>query len=68
MTKQSTPLGIANFDSASVMLRALARFLHGQDFPALGQPRPCSTSSASPICCRGTCASASSPWAVRSRG
>lgn len=39
MSKRSTPLGIAKFDSASVMLRALARFLHGRDFPALGQPR-----------------------------
>lgn len=32
----SAPSYIANFDSASAMLRATARFLHGQDFPALG--------------------------------
>ncbi|MGK9170990.1 hypothetical protein KXR53_32135 [Inquilinus limosus] len=31
--------GIANFDSASAMLRATARFLGRKDFPALGQPR-----------------------------
>jgi hypothetical protein len=30
---------VAGFDSAGAMLRALARFLHGQDFPALGKPR-----------------------------
>lgn len=36
---RSPPSGIAKFDSASVMLRALARFLHGEDFPAVGQPR-----------------------------
>jgi hypothetical protein len=35
----SPPPGIANFDSASAMLRALAHFLHGKDFPGLGQPR-----------------------------
>ncbi len=29
---------VANFDSATAMLRAIARFLHGKDFPALGQP------------------------------
>jgi hypothetical protein len=39
MRRRARPLGIANFDSASVMLRALARFLDGKDFPALGQPR-----------------------------
>lgn len=27
---------VANFDSAAAMLRALARFLHGKDFPGLG--------------------------------
>ncbi|MGD9615137.1 MAG: hypothetical protein AB7H90_21900 [Alphaproteobacteria bacterium] len=31
---------IADFDSASAMLRALARFLHGRDFPALGMSWP----------------------------
>jgi hypothetical protein len=31
-----TPPIIANFDSATAMLRALARYLHGQDFPGLG--------------------------------
>lgn len=30
---------VANFDSATAMLRATARYLRGQDFPALGQPR-----------------------------
>lgn len=35
-----TPAYIADFDSASGMLRALARFLHGKDFPAVGTPRP----------------------------
>ncbi|MFL5878535.1 MAG: hypothetical protein ACJ782_00230 [Actinomycetota bacterium] len=30
---------VAGFDSAGAMLRALARFLHGRDFPALGNPR-----------------------------
>jgi hypothetical protein len=30
---------VAGFDSSGAMLRALARFLHGQDFPALGNPR-----------------------------
>ncbi len=32
----SGPNFIADFDSASAMTRALARFLHGQDFPKLG--------------------------------
>ncbi len=34
-----TPRGsnsVANFDSAAAMLKALGRFLHGKDFPALG--------------------------------
>lgn len=31
---------IADFDSASAMLRALARFLHGRDFPSLGMSWP----------------------------
>lgn len=30
------PRYIANFDSASAMLRGLARYLHGKDFPGLG--------------------------------
>jgi hypothetical protein len=30
---------VAGFDSSGAMLRALARFLHGRDFPALGNPR-----------------------------
>ena len=34
------PAYVANFDSAAGMLRALARFLHGKDFPALGMLRP----------------------------
>ncbi|KFI22532.1 hypothetical protein [Nitrosococcus oceani] len=33
------PPYLANFDSASAMLRALSRFLNGKDFPALGQSR-----------------------------
>ncbi|MFP5306833.1 MAG: hypothetical protein ACLGI7_13540, partial [Gammaproteobacteria bacterium] len=32
--------GLAKFDSASAMLQALARFLHGKDFPGLSQPAP----------------------------
>lgn len=35
-----TPPYIADFDSASGLLRALGRFLHGQDFPAVGTPPP----------------------------
>lgn len=35
--KQSQTKFIADFDSASAMVRALGRFLHGSDFPALGQ-------------------------------
>lgn len=34
------PAGLAKFDSASAMVRALARFLHGRDFRGLGQPAP----------------------------
>lgn len=30
---------VANFDSSTAMLRSLARFLEGKDFPALGNPR-----------------------------
>jgi hypothetical protein len=36
--KRPTPGYIANFDSASAMLRATARFLHGKDFPPMGLP------------------------------
>jgi len=34
----TAPSFIADFDSASAMTRALARFLRGQDFPRLGTP------------------------------
>lgn len=34
--RQSTPPYVANFDSATTLLRATARFLHGEDFPRLG--------------------------------
>jgi len=34
------PPYIANFDSASAMLRATARYLHGQDFPGMGVQPP----------------------------
>lgn len=34
-----TPPGIAKFDSATAMTRALANVLEGRDFPGLGQPR-----------------------------
>lgn len=34
--KKSAPSYIANFDSASAMLRATAQYLRGEDFPALG--------------------------------
>ena len=47
---------IANFDSASAMLRALARFLDGRDFPHLGvraPPRPVARLvNASPVAAR----------------
>ena len=33
------PREIAGFDSASAMLVALARFLHGRDTPPLGKPQ-----------------------------
>ena len=33
------PPGLATFDSATAMLRATAAFLHGRDFPTLGEPR-----------------------------
>jgi hypothetical protein len=32
------PPEVAGFDSASAMVVALARFLHGQDTPPLGKP------------------------------
>ena len=35
----SATSSIANFDSATGMLRATAKVLHGKDFPNLGQPR-----------------------------
>jgi hypothetical protein len=38
MKVPTPPSFVANFDSATAMSLALARFLHGQDFPALGQP------------------------------
>ncbi len=33
------PPGLATFDSSTAMLRATAAFLHGRDFPTLGEPR-----------------------------
>src|SRR5919198_93152 len=36
---RSAPAGLAKFDSAAAMVLALSRFLHGKDFPALGQSR-----------------------------
>lgn len=36
---QSAPPYLANFDSASAMLRATSNYLGGKDFPTLGQPR-----------------------------
>ena len=33
------PPYLANFDSATAMLKALSRFLNNKDFPALGQSR-----------------------------
>lgn len=35
----AAPPGLAKFDSAAALARALARFLHGRDFPRLGQSR-----------------------------
>jgi hypothetical protein len=37
--KRRAPWFVADFDSASAMLQATARFLNGQDFPALGLSR-----------------------------
>lgn len=34
------PDHVANFDSAAAMMRAVARFLHGKDFPMLGTKSP----------------------------
>lgn len=36
----NSPRAVADFDSATGMLRAVARYLHGQDFPGLGLARP----------------------------
>jgi hypothetical protein len=36
MRRSSTPASIANFDSATAMLRALAHYLRGEDFANLG--------------------------------
>lgn len=38
MLMPSPPKFVANFDSATAMLRANANFLRGEDFPALGSP------------------------------
>jgi hypothetical protein len=65
MRRRTRPLGIANFDSASVMLRALARFLDGKDFPALGQPRALQQIVRFADYLRGASASALSHWAAR---
>ena len=35
--RPSAPSYIADFASASAMLRAISNFLHGKDFPALGR-------------------------------
>lgn len=39
MKPPKAPPYLADFDSASAMLRATARFLRGEDFPQLGRPR-----------------------------
>ena len=39
MSLRSAPWFVADFDSASAMLQATARFLRGQDFRGLGLPR-----------------------------
>jgi hypothetical protein len=39
MTAPRKPPYVAAFDSATAMAMALGRFLHGRDFPGLGQPR-----------------------------
>jgi hypothetical protein len=38
MTVESPPPFVADFDSASAMVRAIAAYLHGEDFPAMGNP------------------------------
>ena len=39
MSLRPAPWFVADFDSASAMLQASARFLNQQDFPALGLSR-----------------------------
>jgi hypothetical protein len=39
MTLRTAPWFVADFDSASAMVQASARFLHGEDFPGLGLSR-----------------------------
>lgn len=51
-----SPYFVADFDSASGMVRALARFLHGKAFPALGHPR-----MVSPLVARANLL----PWPLR---
>ena len=50
---------VAGFDSSGAMLRALARFLHGRDFPALGNPRVLAPLLVAATCCRRGCGNAS---------
>lgn len=38
--QRSKPSFLANFDSGTTLTRALARYLHGEDFPALGLAPP----------------------------
>ncbi|HET7910300.1 MAG TPA: hypothetical protein VFL19_06295, partial [Nitrospira sp.] len=40
MMLSDKPPYLADFDSASAMLSALSRFLHGRDFPMLGAVPP----------------------------
>ncbi|MCU4926327.1 hypothetical protein OB905_10075 [Halobacteria archaeon AArc-dxtr1] len=37
---RSTPYGLPNFDSTTAFVRATARYLHGESFPALGMIHP----------------------------
>jgi hypothetical protein len=39
MSLRTAPWFVADFDSASAMVQANARFLHGEDFPGLGLSR-----------------------------
>jgi hypothetical protein len=39
MSLRTAPWFVADFDSTSAMVRASARFLHGEDFPGLGLSR-----------------------------